>query len=55
MGWHGVKDRELLALANAYPFDAVITADKNLPYQQNFSDLALRILVLDTMSTRPDH
>jgi predicted nuclease of predicted toxin-antitoxin system len=26
MGWRGVKDRELLALAAAYPFDAFITA-----------------------------
>jgi predicted nuclease of predicted toxin-antitoxin system len=26
MGWRSVKDRELLALAAAYPFDAFITA-----------------------------
>jgi hypothetical protein len=55
MGWRGVKDRELLALAEAYPFDGFITADKNLPYQQNLRDLALRVLVLDTISTRPDY
>lgn len=36
MGWRGVKDRELLALADSYPFDVFITSDKNLPYQQNF-------------------
>ena len=48
MGWRGVKDRELLALANFYPFDVFITADKNLPYQQNLSNLA----VLEQADTR---
>ncbi|MEI2579882.1 DUF5615 family PIN-like protein [Scytonema sp. PRP1] len=55
MGWRGVKDRELLALAEAYPFDVFITADKNLPYQQNFRGLTLQIVVLDARSTRPDY
>jgi hypothetical protein len=55
MGWRGVKDRELLALAATYPFDAFITADKNLPYQQNLRDLALRIVIFDVISTRPDY
>lgn len=32
MGWRGIKDRELLKLADNYPFDILITADKNLPY-----------------------
>ncbi|WP_404786476.1 DUF5615 family PIN-like protein [Altericista sp. CCNU0014] len=49
MGWRCVKDRELLALASAYPFDAFITADKNLPYQQNLRDLALRIVIFDVI------
>jgi predicted nuclease of predicted toxin-antitoxin system len=55
MGWRGTKDRELLALANAFPFDLFITADKNLPYQQNLQNLALRVVVLNASSTRPDH
>ena len=55
MGWRGVKDRELLALAQAHPFDVFITADKNLPYQQNLDGLTLRIIVLDAYSTRPDY
>jgi predicted nuclease of predicted toxin-antitoxin system len=54
MGWRGTKDRELLVLANAFPFDVFITADKNLPYQQNLQDLALRVVVLNASSTRPD-
>lgn len=55
MGWRGTKDRELLALANEHPFDVFITADKNLPYQQNLQGLNLRVVVLDASSTRPDH
>jgi predicted nuclease of predicted toxin-antitoxin system len=44
MGWRGTKDTALLALANTTPFDIFITADKNLPYQQNFQNLTLRIV-----------
>lgn len=49
MGWGGVKNGNLLALAAA-SFDAFITVDKNLPYQQNISDLALAVIVLDAHS-----
>jgi predicted nuclease of predicted toxin-antitoxin system len=37
-GWSGVKNGKLLALA-ATGFDAFITVDKNLSYQQNTSNL----------------
>lgn len=55
MGWRGAKDRDLLALASAFPFDVFITADKNLPYQQNLQNLALRVVMFNASSTRPDH
>ncbi len=55
MGWRGFKDKEILDLAEKYPFDIFITADKNLRYQQNLIDKALRIVILDTRSTRPDY
>ncbi|MBN3945778.1 MAG: hypothetical protein HWQ38_04555 [Nostoc sp. NMS7] len=55
MGWRGVKDPELLTLPQAHPFDIFITADKNLPYQQNLQCLTLQIVVLDAKSTRPDY
>ena len=55
MGWRGTKDLDLLALANVFPFDVFITSDKNLPYQQNLQNLALRVVVLNASSTRPDH
>ena len=49
MGWSGVKNGALLALA-AEDFDAFITVDKNLPYQQNLSMLPISVVLLDTYS-----
>jgi len=49
MGWGGIKNGNLLALAAA-SFDAFITVDKNLPYQQNLFDLPLAVAVLDAHS-----
>jgi predicted nuclease of predicted toxin-antitoxin system len=48
-GWSGVKNGKLLALAAA-KFDAFITVDKNLPYQQNTSKLPVAVFVLDALS-----
>ena len=48
-GWSGVKNGKLLALA-ATKFDAFITVDKNLPYQQNTAALPIAVIVLDTVS-----
>lgn len=49
MGWSGVKNGKLLALA-ADQFDAFITVDKNLPYQQNLATLPVALIVLDGQS-----
>lgn len=48
-GWGGVKNGAMLALA-AHRFDALVTVDKNLPYQQNARSLPLAIVVLDSPS-----
>ena len=48
-GWSGVKNGKLLALA-ATEFDAFITVDKNLPFQQNLATLPIALLVLDSVS-----
>ena len=50
MGWSGVKNGKLLALA-AVEFDAFVTVDKNLPYQQNLTTLPIAVVVLDAMSS----
>lgn len=49
MGWGGVKNGNLLALA-ASDFDAFVTVDKNLQYQQDISSLPIAIVVLDAYS-----
>ena len=48
-GWSGIKNGQLLALAAA-GFEALITVDKNLPYQQNTAALPIAVLVLDAKS-----
>ena len=45
-GWQGKKNGELLALMLAEGFDALITIDKNLKFQQNFSKYPIPVLVL---------
>ena len=49
MGWSGVKNGELLKLADQQ-FDVFITTDKNLRYQQNLSLVKLAFLLLPTNS-----
>ena len=48
-GWSGVKNGKLLVLA-AVKFDALVTVDKNLPYQQNMTSLPVSVFVLDAPS-----
>lgn len=48
-GWSGVKNSRLLGLA-AQRFDAFVTVDKNLPYQQNTSTLPVAVIILDAAS-----
>ncbi|MGH8604695.1 MAG: DUF5615 family PIN-like protein [Gammaproteobacteria bacterium] len=43
-GWAGVKNGILLQLA-AKQFDILLTIDRNLEYQQNFSGLAIAVIV----------
>ncbi len=49
-GWAGIKNGELLKLASSR-FDAFITADQNIQYQQNLSALPLTVFVLAARST----
>lgn len=49
MGWSKLGNGDLLAAAEP-GFDALITTDKNLRYQQNLTGRKLAILVLPTTS-----
>jgi len=44
--WNGIKNGELLKLMIEDSFDALLTFDKNLQHQQNFSKYTLTVLVL---------
>lgn len=54
-GWAGLKNGDLLRAAAAAGFAVLLTADRNLEYQQNIPAAALGILVLRARSNRmPD-
>lgn len=54
MGWRGIKNGALLARAEP-EFDAFVTVDGNLPYQQNTPAVDLLIVVLRARSNRLEH
>ncbi|MEL6722336.1 MAG: DUF5615 family PIN-like protein [Pseudomonadota bacterium] len=45
MGWNGKKNGALLQLLTQHQFNALLTGDKNLEYQQN--DISIAIVVFD--------
>lgn len=47
MGWAGVKNGRLLALAAGAGFDALLTTDQNIEYQQNTAALPIAVVVLE--------
>jgi predicted nuclease of predicted toxin-antitoxin system len=51
MGWAGVKNGQLLALAEA-EFDVFITVDRNLSFQQNLPQFDVAVVVLQAPSNR---
>lgn len=54
MGWSGIENGELLALAASNGFDALHTKDANLEYEQNLIDLPLAVVVLEARSNDID-
>lgn len=49
-GWSVLQNGDLLRHAEAEGYDAFITTDQNLRYQQNLANRTIRILVLKTTS-----
>jgi predicted nuclease of predicted toxin-antitoxin system len=47
-GWSGLKNGELLNVAEATGFELLITADQEIKYQQNLKGRKLALLVLST-------
>ena len=48
-GWAGVKNGALLQLA-ATRFEVLLTVDRNLEYQQNYSSHTIAVIVVDAPS-----
>ena len=48
MGWAGIRNSELLALAEQHHFDVFVTADKNLSYQQSTRGRSFGLVELPT-------
>jgi predicted nuclease of predicted toxin-antitoxin system len=46
-GWAGTKNGKLLTLAAAN-FDVLVTADRNIQYQQNLKTLPITVVILTT-------
>jgi len=49
-GWSQLKNGDLLSRAEAEGFDALITTDQNLRYQQDLSSRKISVVVLMTTS-----
>lgn len=47
MGWNGISNGKLLELMLSDKFDALLTFDRNLRYQQNFAKYSITVFVLN--------
>ena len=55
MNWTGVKNGQLLKLVEENMFDFWIVVDKNIPYQQNISNIRFSIIILDVYRNTLKH
>jgi len=53
MGWAGIKNGALLKLADGR-FDALLTVDQGIEYQQNLSGLTISVVVILAASNDAD-
>lgn len=51
MNWNGIKNGQLLKLAETEGFDIVLTIDKNIKYQQSLSQRNIVLVVFDSFSS----
>jgi hypothetical protein len=54
-GWSKTKNGALLRLAESAGFEAFLTADQSLQYQQNLRESRIRIIVFAALSNRLEH
>ena len=54
LGWSGTKNGALLRLAANASFDAMLTMDSGVPYQQNIKAMSISVIVLSAASNDID-
>lgn len=54
MGWGGIENGELLKRAAAAGFEALVTKDANLQYEQNLVNLPIAVIVIRAASNDID-
>lgn len=47
LGWGAIKNGELMARAESAGFDLMLTADKNMPYQQRMAGRAFALVIFN--------
>ena len=52
MGWSGKKNGELLALMREHRFEAFVTVDQNVEFQQNVKASGMAVVVLAARTNR---
>ena len=52
MGWAGSKNGDLLRLAADHGFDALVTADQGIEFQQNLDKLPIPVVIMIASRTR---
>ena len=55
MKWAGIKNGELLALAAAEGFDALLTVDAGIEYEQNLQVLPCSVVIIKAESNAFEH
>ncbi|MDB6058526.1 MAG: hypothetical protein JWO95_2370 [Verrucomicrobiales bacterium] len=55
MGWSGIKNGKLLALAVENNFEVFLTADRNLSFQQDLTEVAIAVLVVEADGIQLKH
>lgn len=54
MGWGGLENGELLSRAEADGFDALLTMDSGLQFEQNLKDLPIAVVMIRAASNDID-
>ena len=48
LNWHKLRNGDLLAAAEARGFDVLVTCDRSLRYQQDFTGRSLAVVILSS-------